>query len=220
MKTIDPGLIPEWIPYNNLQNIKYLTEGGFSEIYTAEWVNNGGYDKWDSKKQQLKRRGESGFVQIAVLKKLENVENANQNWLEEAKSHLNISNKWKENNNSEMENHTSSSKVFTSSKLHQFDNLPEPRNATEEEQEAFHSNKSYDFHIPENIDDFNKLSSKKNSISKTSNIFKDMQNDYKIEAMQQQTMNHQIKDNDEDEMYNNPNLHSEEQDEFELPDNI
>ncbi|PKY32748.1 hypothetical protein RhiirB3_375219, partial [Rhizophagus irregularis] len=37
-----------------------------------------------------------------------------------------------ENNNSEMENHTSSSKVFTSSKLNQFDNLPEPRNATEE----------------------------------------------------------------------------------------
>ncbi|PKC57986.1 kinase-like protein [Rhizophagus irregularis] len=146
-----------------------------------------------------------------------------------------------ENNNSEMENHTSSSKVFTSSKLNQFDNLPEPRNATEEEQEAFHSNKSYDFHIPENIDDFNKLSSKKNSLSKTSNIFKaaknypiylkeaqkmaskvikNMQNDYKIEAMQQQTMNHQIKDNDEDEMYNNPNLHSEEQDEFELPDNF
>ncbi|CAB4444283.1 unnamed protein product [Rhizophagus irregularis] len=431
MKTINPILIPEWIPYNNLQNIKYLTEGGFSEIYTAEWVN-GRYDEWDSKKQQLKRRGKSGFVQIVVLKKLENVENANQNWLEEAKSHLNISNKWsdivqcygltqdpsngnymlvmnkldidlrkylqqnhnqltwkeriqiitditlalarihkenaihrdlhsgnilfrinqkflisdlgfcgpadkpsksiygnlpyiapeviigkeqtfksdiysiamlmweissgkppfidrehdydlamnivngirpkivqgtpleyknlmkqcwdadpskrpdivtldnkiseinlfyqsksnesltqpEENNNSEMENHTSSSKVFTSSKLHQFDNLPEPRNATEEEQEAFHSNNSYDFHIPNNIDDFNKLSSKKNSISKTSNMFKDMQNDYKIEAMQQQTMNHQIKDNDEDEMYNNPNLHSEEQDEFELPDNI
>uniref|UniRef100_U9T481 Uncharacterized protein n=1 Tax=Rhizophagus irregularis (strain DAOM 181602 / DAOM 197198 / MUCL 43194) TaxID=747089 RepID=U9T481_RHIID len=116
-----------------------------------------------------------------------------------------------------MENYTSSSKLFTS-KLHQFDNLPEPRNATEEEQEAFHSNKSYDFHIPNNIDDFNKLSSKKNSTSKISSIFKDMQNDYKIEAMQQQTMNHQIKDNDEDEMYNNPNLHSEEQDEFELPD--
>ncbi|CAB4420423.1 unnamed protein product [Rhizophagus irregularis] len=127
-----------------------------------------------------------------------------------------------------MENHTSSSKLFTS-KLHQFDNLPEPRNATEEEQEAFHSNKSYDdFHIPNNVDDFDKLSSKKNSTSKTisskklSNIFKrssknDTQNDYKIETMQQQTMNHQIKDNDEDDTYNNPNLHSEEQDELELP---
>ncbi|PKK37087.1 hypothetical protein RhiirC2_805553 [Rhizophagus irregularis] len=37
--------------------------------------------------------------------------------------------------------------------------------------EAFHSNNSYDFHIPNNIDDFNKLSSKKNSISKISSIF-------------------------------------------------
>ncbi|PKC53903.1 hypothetical protein RhiirA1_478332 [Rhizophagus irregularis] len=48
-----------------------------------------------------------------------------------------------------MENYTGSSKLYTS-KLHQFDNLPEPRNATEEEQEAFHSNNSYDFHIPNN----------------------------------------------------------------------
>ncbi|PKC56048.1 hypothetical protein RhiirA1_542263 [Rhizophagus irregularis] len=107
-----------------------------------------------------------------------------------------------ENNNFEMENYTNSSKLFTS-KLHQFDNLPEPRNATEEEQE---------------VDDFNKLSSKKNSISKISSIFKDIQNDYKIEAMQRQTMNHHIKVNDEDEAHNNPNLHSEEQDELELPD--
>jgi hypothetical protein len=35
-----------------------------------------------------------------------------------------------ENNTFEIENYTSSSKLFTS-KLHQFDNLPEPRNATE-----------------------------------------------------------------------------------------
>ncbi|PKC62395.1 kinase-like protein, partial [Rhizophagus irregularis] len=120
-----------------------------------------------------------------------------------------------ESNNYEIESNTSSSKLFTS-KLHQFDNLPEPKNATEEEQEAFHSNKSYDFHIP--FEGFNKLSSKKNSISKTSSIFKNIQNDNKIEAMQQQTTNHHIKDNDEDEAHNNPNLHSEEQDELELPD--
>ncbi|RGB24127.1 kinase-like domain-containing protein, partial [Rhizophagus diaphanus] len=70
--------------------------------------------------------------------------------------------------------------------------------------QSFHSNKSYDFHIPNNIDDFNKLSN--------------IRNDYKIEAIQQQTMNRHIKDNDEDEAHNNPNLHSEEQDELELPD--
>ncbi|CAB4420546.1 unnamed protein product [Rhizophagus irregularis] len=127
-----------------------------------------------------------------------------------------------------MENHTSSSKLFTS-KLHQFDNLPEPRNATEEEQEAFHSNKSYDFHIPNNIDDFNKSSSKKNSTSKISskvsgktlsNISKrSSKNDnYKVESMRKQIKKLHINDNDE--VHNNPNLHSEEQDELELPDSI
>ncbi|RGB31347.1 kinase-like domain-containing protein [Rhizophagus diaphanus] len=121
-----------------------------------------------------------------------------------------------ENNISEMENHTSSSKLFTS-KLHKFDNLPEPRNATEEEQEAFHSNKSYDFHIPNNVDDFDKLSSKKNSTSNISSLFKD---DYKIESMRKRIKKLHINDNDDDEAHNNPNLHSEEQDELELPGNI
>ncbi|CAB5372389.1 unnamed protein product [Rhizophagus irregularis] len=72
------------------------------------------------------------------------------------------------------------------------------RNATEDEQEAFHND------IPNN-------SSKKNNISKIfkvsgkkiSKIFKrssknDIQNNYKIEPMQQQTMNLHIKDNDEE----------------------
>ncbi|POG83022.1 kinase-like domain-containing protein [Rhizophagus irregularis DAOM 181602=DAOM 197198] len=88
MKAVTPSLIPEWIPYNNLNNIEYLTKGGCSEIYTAQWIN-GSYDEWDSKEQQIKRFGE----QNVVLKRLENVENANQNWFEEAKSHLTISNK-------------------------------------------------------------------------------------------------------------------------------
>ncbi|CAB4415939.1 unnamed protein product [Rhizophagus irregularis] len=43
---------------------------------------------------------------------------------------------------------------LSASKVYQFENLPEPRNATEEEQEAFHS-KPYDFDIPNNIEDYN-----------------------------------------------------------------
>ncbi|CAB4436603.1 unnamed protein product [Rhizophagus irregularis] len=99
-------------------------------------------------------------------------------------------------------------------------------NIVNEEQEAFHSNKSYDFYIPNNIDDFNKSSSKKNSTSKISTIFKDSSkklfnifkrssknDDYKVESRLH------INDNDEDEAHNNPNLHSEEQDELELPEN-
>ena len=79
MKTLMPSKIVEWIPYDNLQNIKYLTEGGFSKIYTAEWID-GEYLEWDSKKQQLTR---IGGVHVVILKRLENVENANQSWLEE-----------------------------------------------------------------------------------------------------------------------------------------
>ncbi|EXX72163.1 Cla4p [Rhizophagus irregularis DAOM 197198w] len=87
-ETLMPSMIVEWIPYNNLQNVRYLTKGGFSEIYTADWVD-GKYEEWDSKKQQLKRVGRHNVI----LKKLENVESANQSWFEEAKSHLTISNK-------------------------------------------------------------------------------------------------------------------------------
>ncbi|RGB25685.1 kinase-like domain-containing protein [Rhizophagus diaphanus] len=86
------------------------------------------------------------------------------------------------------ENYTSSS-LFTS-KIHTFGNLPEPRNATEEEQEAFHS-KSYDFNIPNNSNN-----------EKLSKEFKKLQ----------------IFSNDDDEVYNNPNFHSKEQDELEIPD--
>ena len=81
-ETIAPNKIVEWIPYNNLQNIKYLTRGGYSEIYTADWIN-GRYDEWDSKEKQLKRQSGSGVKYKVVLKKLENVENASRNWLEE-----------------------------------------------------------------------------------------------------------------------------------------
>ncbi|CAB4420685.1 unnamed protein product [Rhizophagus irregularis] len=430
MKTIIPYLVPEWIPYSNLQNIEYLTKGGFSEIYTATWID-GSYDEWDSEGQQLKRFGRHDVV----LKRLENVENANQSWIEEAKSHLNISNKWSDivqcygltqdpsngnymlvmnkmdidlrkylqqnhnqltwkeriqiatdiisalrrihyenaihrdlhsgnilfstkfiisdlgfcgladkplksiygnlpyiapeviigreqtfksdvysiamlmweissgqppfidcehdydlamnivngirpkivpgtpleyknlmkqcwdadpskrlesytlrdkmreinlfyqsqpnesltqpaevaevNNNFEIENCTNSSKLFTS-KLHQFDNFPEPRNATEEEQEAFHSNKSYDFYIPNNIDDFNKSNFSKVSSKGLSNISKrsSKNDDYKVESMRKRIKRLHINDNDEVEAHNNPNLHSEEQDELELPENI
>src|SRR3984957_7050591 len=33
METIRPNVVIEWIPYDDLQNIKYLTKGGCSEIY-------------------------------------------------------------------------------------------------------------------------------------------------------------------------------------------
>ncbi|CAB4431382.1 unnamed protein product [Rhizophagus irregularis] len=91
MESLVPNKVVEWIPYNNLQNIKYLTEGGFSKIYTADWID-GQYFEWDSTNQRLKRRGTVNVI----LKKLENVLSANINWFNEAKSHLIINNKWSE----------------------------------------------------------------------------------------------------------------------------
>ncbi|GES75069.1 kinase-like domain-containing protein [Rhizophagus clarus] len=324
MKNSKPDRIAEMIPYNNLKNIKYLTKGGCSEIYTAKWIN-GHFIEWNSKKQQLKRFGSHNVV----LKRLENIENANHSWLEEAKSHLIISNKWsdvvqcygltqdpsnrdymlvmnimnidlrkylqqnhnqltwkeriqiavyiidalerihrtpleyknimkqcwdanpserldvetlqekirelnifyqsksndqlEENNNNLGKNNNINSleKYISTSKVYQFENLPEPRNATEEELE---------------VDDFNKLNNQKNnslskintsifkvSSKKLSKIFKikpknDIQNDYKSEIVQPKVKKNDINFNDEDEIYNNPNFHSEEQNELELPD--
>ena len=79
MKTLEPKSVVEWIPYNNLENIKYLTKGGCSEIYTANWIG-GAYNEWDSKEKQLIRIYKSRSV---VLKRLENAESANQSWLDE-----------------------------------------------------------------------------------------------------------------------------------------
>src|SRR5436190_23935934 len=76
METLSPNMIIEWIPYNHLQNIEYLTKGGCSKIYTADWIG-GGYEEWDSKNQRLKRLGTQGEIQEVILKKLKNVESAN-----------------------------------------------------------------------------------------------------------------------------------------------
>ncbi|POG72688.1 hypothetical protein GLOIN_2v1592755, partial [Rhizophagus irregularis DAOM 181602=DAOM 197198] len=78
IETFIPSKIIEWISYNNLENIKYLTKGGFSEIYTADWID-GRYVVWDSKVPQLVRYG----THNVILKELKNFENASQSWFEE-----------------------------------------------------------------------------------------------------------------------------------------
>ncbi|CAB4478803.1 unnamed protein product [Rhizophagus irregularis] len=92
------------------------------------------------------------------------------------------------------------------------------------EQEAFHSNKTYDnFNIPDSIDDFSKSSiNQSNSISKKiGTIFKE--NSKKLSKVFEKL---HIKDdpqndyNNKVEIQNDPNLHSEEQDELEIPDDI
>ncbi|CAB4418186.1 unnamed protein product [Rhizophagus irregularis] len=196
-------MITEWIPYNNLQKIEYLTKGGFAKIYRATWIN-GGYYEWDSENQQLQR-----FVnQVVILKELENIENASQNWFEEAKSHLTISNKY--------------------TLIVQCYGLTQ--NPSNEQQEAFHS-KLYDFNIPTNIDDFGRSSNKnnkRNSIvieagsTRLTGVFKKLRVNSKSVNIQNKYYENTIRqpqtcDIDDDDDYNNPNLHSEEQEELEIP---
>ncbi|GBB87850.1 hypothetical protein RclHR1_14340007 [Rhizophagus clarus] len=259
MKTVAPRLIPEWIPYNNFKNTKFLAKGGCSVIYTASW-NDGHFIEWDSKKRQLERFGN----QAIVLKRLENVNNANQRcdlgfcgpadkplksiygnlpyiapevivgkehtfksdiysiamlmweissgqppffncehnydlaknivngirpkivpgtpleyknlvmkcWDTDPSKRPNIGTLWvnmsrirlnyyqesetndqpEENNNVLKINRNIKSlkNYISTSKVYQFENLPEPRNATEEEIEAFYS-KSFDLYIPDNV---------------------------------------------------------------------
>ena len=54
IESFRPDKIIEWIPYNNLQDIKYMTKGGCSEIYSANWID-GTYNEWNSKEQRLER---------------------------------------------------------------------------------------------------------------------------------------------------------------------
>jgi hypothetical protein len=78
MEMYNPENIVEWIPYNNIQNVEYLTKGGYSEIYKAIWIG-GHYDEWDSKEKQLTRYGDHNVI----LKELESVESADISWFEE-----------------------------------------------------------------------------------------------------------------------------------------
>ncbi|EXX79216.1 hypothetical protein RirG_007780 [Rhizophagus irregularis DAOM 197198w] len=78
MESYVPNRIIEWIPYNSLQNTKYLTEGGYSKIYTADWID-GEYFQWNNQERKLKRFGK----QEVILKRLENGESTNRNWFDE-----------------------------------------------------------------------------------------------------------------------------------------
>jgi hypothetical protein len=98
----------EWIPYNQLRNIKYLAQGGFSTIYRAIWLN-GTIKLWDYEKQEWEREiyeideqeyKDASNSQIknplkinekyghsVALKSLNDSSNINENFLNEVSSH-------------------------------------------------------------------------------------------------------------------------------------
>ncbi|PKY50221.1 hypothetical protein RhiirA4_406261 [Rhizophagus irregularis] len=85
-----------------------------------------------------------------------------------------------------------SSKIFTSN-IHNFENLPEPKNATE----TFYTTRSYDFSISDNTSNHSKSSKQYTSINFKDNDSKESSRLFKKLKMEN------------DEVQNNPNLHSE-----------
>ncbi|RGB31459.1 kinase-like domain-containing protein [Rhizophagus diaphanus] len=84
---IKPDYIIEWIPYDSLQDITYLSEGGFYFKVKAIWPE-GRYVSWDYEQQELKRFGPQS-VTIKYITK-----NTDQDqWLREIKAHLTLSSK-------------------------------------------------------------------------------------------------------------------------------
>jgi hypothetical protein len=60
----------EWIPFEKFENVTYLTRGGFSKIYSADWPE-GNIDCWDIEKQEWAREPNMKVV----LKSLDNSSN-------------------------------------------------------------------------------------------------------------------------------------------------
>ena len=64
----------EWIPYDRLDNVKYIAEGGFGKVYSANWID-GYIVNWNSENQNWIREGYNMYV---ILKSL----NTSKNLLE------------------------------------------------------------------------------------------------------------------------------------------
>ncbi|CAB4423352.1 unnamed protein product [Rhizophagus irregularis] len=93
-------------------------------------------------------------MESVILKDLESVESAKRSWFEEAKSHLTISNKWAAPEVIAGRGYTEKSDIYSVAmliKIFSFNNLPEPRNATKDELEGYHSIQN-DFGIPNTND--------------------------------------------------------------------
>jgi hypothetical protein len=72
----------EYVPYNEFRDVTYITEGGFSRIYKATWIN-GPITNWNDAKQ---RKGEM----IVALKELAGSKDITFEHLNEVK-YLNMS---------------------------------------------------------------------------------------------------------------------------------
>src|SRR5437588_5440727 len=73
-----PTQILEWIPFDQFKEVKKLTEGGFSSIYTAEWTRGYLCDYDESKKEFIYFGS-----QYVILKNLNNSSNPEKSFFNE-----------------------------------------------------------------------------------------------------------------------------------------
>ena len=74
-KGFDSCYYIEWIPYDDLKNIKKIGKGGFATVYQGEWSNGPRFVLNDKRYYY-----NNGFV---ALKKLENSQNVSDEFLKE-----------------------------------------------------------------------------------------------------------------------------------------
>jgi hypothetical protein len=80
-----PNYIMEWIPFHQFKNVKYLTKGGFSSIYTATWIK-GRIDNYDENKKEF-----TYFPnQLVVLKLLDNSNDPGKKFFDEVSSNFHL----------------------------------------------------------------------------------------------------------------------------------
>ncbi|RGB28640.1 hypothetical protein C1646_673084 [Rhizophagus diaphanus] len=123
----------EWIPYDRFYDIKYIAKGGFGKVYRTKWID-GYINKWDDRNQDWKRKYQN---MVVALKSLNNSKDVTLEFMNE------INNQIKE---AEIINkkilsgstfstslqvsyiQTHSDAIYTS-RLLDFNNLPEPKNS-------------------------------------------------------------------------------------------
>jgi hypothetical protein len=64
--------ILEWIPYDKLYNINYISKDGFGKVYRAKWID-GYINRWDNINKNWERFNSNGFVTLKSLNNSENV---------------------------------------------------------------------------------------------------------------------------------------------------
>ena len=72
------GKFLEWVPFEEFQNVTYITSGGFGKIYLAKW-HNGPILEWDIENKKWKRWVDARVV----LKSLDNSSDISTDFLNE-----------------------------------------------------------------------------------------------------------------------------------------